>query len=81
MLALIKSRLPGFVVSPIVKNILENAGYIETTIGELTLYKGSLGVDNGNGIPIFIRIEGNRIYATISGQESYAQTIISNVTR
>lgn len=81
ILALIKSGLPGFIVSPIVKKVLDNAGYVETTIGELTLYKGSLDVGNGKDIPILIRVEGNRIYATVSGQESYAQTIITNVTR
>ena len=81
ILTLIKSGLPGFVVSPIVKKVLNNVGYVETTIGELTLYKGSLDVGNGNGIPVLIRVEGNRIYATVSGQESYAWTIITNITR
>lgn len=81
ILASIKSGLPSFIVSPIVKRVLDNTGYVETTIGELTLYKGSLDVDNGKDIPILIRIEGNRIYATVSGQESYARTIITNVTR
>jgi len=81
ILALIKSGLPGFVVSPIVKSILDNAGYVETTIGELTLYKGFLDVGNGKDIPILIRVEGNRIYATVSGQESYARTIITYAAR
>ncbi len=81
ILALIKSGLLSFIVSPIVKKVLDNAGYVETTVGELTLYKGSLDVDNGKDIPILIRVEGNRIYATVSGQESYARTIIINVTR
>lgn len=81
ILALIKSGLPGFVVSPIVKNMLDDSGYVETTIGELTLYKGSLDVGNGKDIPILIRVEGNRIYATVSGQESYARMIITNAAR
>lgn len=81
ILALIKSGLPGFVVSPIIKNILDDAGYVETTIGELTLYKGSLDVGNGKDIPILIRVEGNRIYATVSGQESYVRMIIANTAR
>ncbi|MFC2020814.1 hypothetical protein ACFLU1_03360 [Chloroflexota bacterium] len=81
ILALIKSGLPGFVVSPIIKNILDDAGYVETTIGELTLYKGSLDVGNGKDIPILIRVDGNRIYATVSGKESYVRTIITNVAR
>ena len=81
ILALIKSGLPGFIVSPIVKNVLDNAGYVKTTIGELTLYKGSLDVGNGKDIPILIRVEGNRIYVTVSGQESYARTIITYSTK
>ncbi|MFC1977923.1 hypothetical protein ACFLWS_06650 [Chloroflexota bacterium] len=81
ILALIKSGLPGIVVSPIVKSILDNAGYVETAVGELTLYKGSLDVNNGKDIPILIRVDGNRIYVAISGQESYAQTTITNATK
>ncbi|MFC2066345.1 hypothetical protein ACFLUO_04705 [Chloroflexota bacterium] len=78
ILALIKTGLPGFVTGPIVKNILKSSGYVETTINELTLYKGSLDAGSGNTVPILIRIEGNRIYATVSGQESYAWALITN---
>ncbi|MFC1918842.1 hypothetical protein ACFLWW_02570 [Chloroflexota bacterium] len=81
VLALIKSGLPGFVVSPIVKNVLDNAGYVETTVGELTLHKGSLDVGDGKDIPVLIMVDGNRIYVTASGQESYAQTTITNAAK
>ena len=81
ILALIKSGLPGFVVSPIVKSILDKAGYVETTVGELALYKGYLDTDNGEAIPILVSIEGNRIYITLSGQEPYARKLITNVSR
>ena len=81
VLASIKSGLPGAIVSPIVKNMLGDAGYVEKTIGEVTLYKGSLDAGNDNTIPVLISIEGNRIYAAVSGQESYAQKLITSVNR
>ncbi|MFC2056940.1 hypothetical protein ACFLTO_05180 [Chloroflexota bacterium] len=81
ILVLIKSGLPGFVVSPIVKEILDNAGYVETTIDESTLYKGTLDVNNGKEIPVLIMVDGNRIYVAVSGQESYAQTTITNAAK
>lgn len=81
ILASVKSGLPGFVVSPIIKQFLGNAGYTETRLGELTFHKGSLDAGNGKTIPILVRIEGNRIFAAISGQESYAQTLIISVSR
>jgi len=81
ILATIKSGLPGLVVSPIVKNILDNAEYIETTIDEITFYKGSLDVGNDKAIPILIRIEGNRVFVSVSGQESYARTLITNINK
>jgi len=81
ILALIKSGLPGFIVSPIVKNILVNAGYVETTVGELVIYKDYLDTDNGETIAVLISIEGNRIYIALSGQEAYAQTLIADISR
>ncbi len=80
ILALIKTGLPGIIVSPIVKKVLDNAGYVATTTGELTLYQGSLDAGDGNDIAILLRVEGNRIYVAVSGQEAYARTIILNVT-
>ncbi|MFC1953743.1 hypothetical protein ACFLWR_06425 [Chloroflexota bacterium] len=81
ILAVIKSGLPGFIVSPIVKSILINAGYIETTINELAIYKSKIDTENGEVIPIFISIEENRIYVALSGQEAYAQKLITNISR
>jgi len=74
-----KSGLPGFVVSPIVDNFIDNFGYAETSLGDIKVYKSSIYTDYDKAIPILIRIEGNRIFAAISGQESYAETLIKNV--
>ncbi len=81
ILASVKSGLPGFVVSPIVKKLLDNAGYVKTNLGELTLYKGSFDAGNGKIIPIILRVEGNRMFAAISGEESYAETLIASIKR
>ena len=79
MLILIKSGLPGFVVSPGVKSTLKDYGFAEAQIGEFTLYKGSWSAPDGSTIPIIVRIEGNHIFAAISGQEAYAQTLITSI--
>jgi len=79
ILASIKSVLPGFVVSPIVDNFIDNFGYAETSLGDIKVYKSSIYTDNGKAIPILIRVEGNRIFAAISGQESYAETLITSI--
>jgi hypothetical protein len=81
ILATIKSELPGLVVRPIIINILNDAEYIEETIGENTFYRGSLHLGNNKVIPILIRIDGNRIFVSISRQESYARTLITNVNK
>ena len=79
ILASVKSGLPGFVLSPIVDNFIDNFGYAETSLGDIKVYKGSIYTDSDKTIPILIRIEGNRIFAAISGQESYAETLIKSV--
>lgn len=79
ILASVKSGLPGFVVSPIIKRFLGNAGYTETQLGELSLHQASWDAGNGTTIHILLRIDGNRIFAAMSGNESYAQTLITSV--
>lgn len=79
ILASIKSDWPGLLVEPIVRAALENAGYTETVLGELTVYQGYLELGIGMSIPVFFRVEDNRLYAAVSLQESYAEVLISNV--
>ena len=81
ILGLVKSGVPGFVVEPIVKKFLTEANYVETTAGEVTLYRGVLGDEGSQATPILIRVEGNRILVALSGQESYAQTLITSVSK
>ena len=81
VLILAKSGLPGFIVEPIVKKFLTEAEYAETNLGELTIYKGFLDTDDNKAIPVLVRLEGNYIFIAISGQESYAQTLITGVNK
>jgi len=81
MLGLVKSGVPGFVVEPIVKKLLTETNYVETTVGEVTLHRGVLGDEGSQATPILVRVEGNRIFVAISGQESYAQTLITGVSK
>jgi len=83
-IALIKPRktlsgLPGLIVEPAVKKLLTEQEFIEINLGGLTLYKGSWNSDDRESIPVLVRIEGNHIFAAVSGQESYAETLITSI--
>jgi len=75
----IKSGLLGFIVEPAVKKFLTEQDFTETSIGELTVYQGYWDAGEGQKVPVFVRIKGNRIFAAVSGQESYAKTLITSV--
>jgi len=79
--ASIKSGFPGVIVSPIATRLLENNGYTKTNIGDLNVYKASLGVWNGRNIPVLINIDGNHAFITTSWDESYAQTMMTSINR
>jgi len=81
VLVLIKSGLPGFVVSPVVKMALRRSDYTEVYLGGLTLFQGSLTIEDGKSVPILVRVEGNRVFFAVAGKESYAQTLITSVKR
>ena len=76
-----KSALPGLVVGPIVKTALENTGYEEIIEGEFSVYKGYLALGLDNDIPVFFRVEDNRLFAAVSLQESYARLLINNIIK
>ena len=80
ILVLLKSGLPGFVVEPAVKKILTEAEFNETSLGDLTLYQGSFDTQ-GQAVPVLVRIEGNHVFAAVSGKESYAQTLITSISK
>jgi hypothetical protein len=79
LLIAIKSGLPGFLVEPRVKELLLEQGLVETQLDEFTLYKGLWSNPYAEDIPVYARIEGNYVFITISGQESYAETLITSI--
>lgn len=81
VLALVKSGLPGAVVSPIASKFLENAGYTATEVGGLTVYKGALEVRSGLTVPVLINLDGNSLSVASSGKESYAQTLMAGLKK
>lgn len=78
-LVLIKSSFPSFIVGPAVKNALSSYGFIETKIGGVVLYNRLLALPNGGKVPVIVRVEGNYIFVTFSGQKSYAETLITSI--
>lgn len=81
MLVLVKSGLPGFVVEPIVKQVLTGAEFTERSLGEFTVYQRSLDIEAGQPIPVLVRIENNYAFAAVSVKESYAETLISGINK
>jgi len=80
VLLLVKSGLPGFLLKPAVGKLLTESDFTETSAGELTLYKGSWDTGDGEIVPVMVRIDGGSIFAAISGQESYAETLITQAS-
>ncbi|MFC1902900.1 hypothetical protein ACFLX4_02395 [Chloroflexota bacterium] len=80
MMVLVKSGYPGLLVEPAVGKLLTERGFAETNIGGVTVYKGSQEI-GGEAIPVLVRIEGNRIFAAVSGQDSYAETLITGINK
>jgi hypothetical protein len=79
LLVAMKSGLPGFLVEPRIKNILEQQGLEQAQAGEFTVYKGYWKNSITASIPVFARVEGNYVFLAISGQESYAETLITSI--
>lgn len=79
MLVLVKSTLPSFVVSLAAKSFLVDYGFAEMKFSEFSLYKRAWPAPDGSEISVLVRIEGDHIFAAISGQEAYAETLINSV--
>jgi hypothetical protein len=79
ILVLIKSTLPGFVVSPVAKNLLVDRGFTEVKFSEFSVYEAVWVAPDNSKISVLARAEGNQIFVAVSGQEDYAQTLITSI--
>ena len=75
------SVFPGFIVSPIATRLLKNEGFTKIISGNLTEYQTSINIGNGQSIPALLNVAGNRVFATVSGNEPYAQILMSKINR
>jgi hypothetical protein len=75
------SVFPGFIVSPIATRLLKNERFTKIISGNLTEYQTSINIGNGQSIPALLNVAGNRVFATVSENEPYAQTLMSNINR
>jgi hypothetical protein len=73
-----ESNYSGFLVELAVKKFLTDYGFTEMGLGEFSIYKGYLGTYGSEEIPTLVWIKGNRVFAAVAGQESYAQSLISS---
>lgn len=79
VILMLKSGLPGLAVEPIVKKLLTDNNFTETNINGTAVYRYTESLSDGVAIPILVRVEGSYIYAALSGQNQYAQTLITGV--
>jgi len=80
VVAAVDSAYPGLVFSPIASRYLDGTGYTKTTLNNLPVYKAYL--DSGDdSIPVLINVSENHIFATSSGNEAYADTLMTGITR
>jgi len=77
----INSSFPGLLFSPVAVKYMDNIGYLKANLGDLTVYQAFLDDGDGKTIPVLINVSGNHVFATISGQESYAETLMTSITR
>ncbi len=79
VLVSIKSDWPGFIVGMLAGNAISGAGYEKGTLGDIEVYRGSIDAGGGARVQVVIRVSGNRIFAAISGQQSYAEALIAGI--
>jgi hypothetical protein len=81
VLVSINSSFPGLAFSPVASKYMDNTGYPKANLGNLTVYKAFLDGGNGKTIPVLVNVSGNHVFATASGKESYADTLMTSITR
>jgi hypothetical protein len=81
VIASVNSAFPGAVVSPIASRLLENGGYSKGKLGNLDVYKTYLDGGNSRNIPLLINVDGNHVFASSALKESYAETLMTAISR
>jgi hypothetical protein len=74
-----KSNLPGLLVTQRMKDALMQQGLAETKIAGLTVYKGYWNNTYTQPVPVCARVQDQYLFLTLSGQENYAETLITSI--
>lgn len=74
-----KSNLPGLLVSQGMKDALGQTGLVETKIGALTVYKGYWSNSYTQQVPVYARVQDQYLFLSLSGQDNYAETLITSI--
>jgi hypothetical protein len=81
VLASVNSIYPGIVFSPIATKLLDSQNFPTETAGNLTLYKIMVDTGKGQTIPLLVNVDGNHVFAAISGKETYSQALLTGIKR
>jgi len=81
VLGSINSIYPGVVFSPIAAKLLDGQNFPKELVGNLTVYKITVNLGKGKTITLLLNVDGNHVFAAISGKESYAQAMLTGIKR
>lgn len=81
ILGSVNSIFPGLVFSPIATKLLENQNFPTEDVGGLTVYKIAIDAGKGKTIQILVNVDGNHIFAAVSGNEVYSQALLTGIKR
>lgn len=81
ILGSINSIYPGVVFSPVAAKLLDGQNFPKELVGNLTVYKITVKTGEGQTIPLLINVDGNHVFAAVSGNEAYSQAMLTGIKR
>lgn len=81
ILGSVNSLFPGLVFSPIATKLLDGQNFPKETVGNLTAYRIPIDLGKGKIIRLLVNVDGNHVFTAISGNESYAQAMLTGIKR
>lgn len=76
VMGMVRSGLPGLLVSPAVGKILTEQGFVEVETGGETLYKMTEDTGTGKTLYVFVRVDGGKVFMAAAAEESRAINLV-----
>jgi hypothetical protein len=79
IMGMVRSGLPGLIVSPAVAKMLDSQEFALVEIGGEEYYELAVQTDTGRTVYFVIRLDGSKIFVAASGDKSRATGLASGV--